>query len=132
MNRLTVIVGATTIGLAALTGLAWTRESGTASPVGPPPVDGPALFHAKGCATCHDGPDSRSEFEIGPDLRNLPSVAGSRQPGLDATAYVERSITSPQSFVVPGFDHVGIGTMPALALSSREVDALVAYLLRHA
>jgi mono/diheme cytochrome c family protein len=129
MNKLAVAAGAVTVALAALTGLAWSRESGGASTGSVPVVDGAQLFHAKGCATCHDGPGSRAGFEVGPDLGQLPAVAASREPGLDAETYVRRSITSPQSFIVPGFGHE-MQSMPALAVTPAEIDALVAYLLR--
>ena len=81
------------------------------------------LFLAKGCAVCHDGPDTESQFDAAPDLGELPRVAATRQAGLGAADYVRRSITSPDSFTVPGFGSEGMGSMPALALAETKQPA---------
>lgn len=119
--------------LAGLTGSVWsqlTEEGPSATPgnVATIALSGRDLFMAKGCATCHDGPTSQASVQTGPDLGVLKEVASSREPGLSASDYIRRSITSPSSFVVPGFAEVGMGAMPALAVTPAEVDALVAYL----
>ena len=92
-------------------------------------LSGSDLFRAKGCASCHDGPGSTAQVEVGPDLTNLPTVAASRVPALGAEDYVRRSITDPSAYVVPGYAAAGFG-MPPLRVSRAEVDAIVAYLLR--
>ena len=92
-------------------------------------LDSAALFQAKGCASCHDGPDSTALVAVGPDLGDLDEVAGIREPGSSAADYVRRSITSPDSYTVPGFPDDGMGAMPTLAVSDAEIEALVAYLL---
>ena len=98
---------------------------------GPPP-DGAALFTAKGCATCHDGPDTTAHFVAFPSLRNAPEWAGNRRPGMSAADYVAESIRTPSAFISPAF--VGFGgptsAMPDLAVTDAEVDALVDYLLQ--
>jgi hypothetical protein len=91
---------------------------------------GSDLFQAKGCVGCHDGPDdARSQFDIAPDLRLLPTVADHRVAGLGGRDYVRQSLQEPQAFVVPGYDPSDHALMPALPLSPAEVDALVAFLL---
>jgi cytochrome c551/c552 len=97
-----------------------------------PAIDGSALFRAKGCATCHDGPDTTAQFVGFPPLRNAPDWAGDRRPGLSAADYLTESIRTPSTFISPAF--VGSGgptsAMPDLAVTDAEVDALVDHLLQ--
>jgi hypothetical protein len=93
-------------------------------------VDGAAAFRAKGCATCHNGPDSTAQFGVGPNLAGLASRAGERREGLSAREYVVESILAPDAYTVPGYATSGeMSGMPMLNVSSAEVDALVSYLL---
>jgi cytochrome c1 len=119
--------------LAAATAIAWDGggdESELAAPrptaLGPAGLDGRGLLAAKGCAVCHFGPGDTEGFEVGPDLRALPAVAGARVAGLSAEAYVRESILDPGAFAAPAW---GGGTMPTVAVTEAEADALVAYLL---
>jgi mono/diheme cytochrome c family protein len=110
---------------------AWSRAEPGAPPGGP--LDGAAVFRAKGCASCHDGPDTtalaRGAF---PSLADAGEWAGQRRNGMSAAAYVEESIRRPSAFTSPIFSRTGgTGAMPELDLSDAEVDAVVAYLLRH-
>jgi cytochrome c oxidase subunit 2 len=106
--------GTTAAGASPATGVAATPERGA------------ALFQAKGCATCHDGPSSAAAISVGPDLGELPNVAATREPGMSAEAYVRQSIRTPQAFVVAGYTTV---LMPTLPVDDQELDALVRYLL---
>ena len=130
-TRVAVAAGALTLGLAALTGWAWGSESSTAGEAEPALVaDGATLFMAKGCATCHDGPESSALLPAGPTLADVATWAGERRPGLSAEEYVRESITDPGSFVSPAFVPTGpVAAMPGIAVSPAEVDALVDYLL---
>ncbi|HEY5874433.1 MAG TPA: hypothetical protein VIT64_03995, partial [Ilumatobacteraceae bacterium] len=48
-------------GLASV--VSWqTTSTVNAGGDGRPALDGAALFRAKGCATCHDGPDTTAQF----------------------------------------------------------------------
>ncbi len=94
-------------------------------------LDGAALFRAKGCSTCHDGPETDALIDGFPSLVDVASFAGSRRPGYSAQEYVAESIKEPGAFFSPAF-HGGVGPttqMPTLDVSDAEVDALVAYLL---
>lgn len=126
MTRRTVVAA---IGLVlALTGLVLGAVGGgRASDAAPAVLDGQALFVAKGCASCHTGPESTSEINAGPPLVDAAGWAGSRQPGTDATTYLAQSIREPAAFLSPARD--GDTVMPALAVSSDEVERLVDYLL---
>jgi mono/diheme cytochrome c family protein len=92
---------------------------------------GAELFHAKGCATCHTGPDTTATMGAFPSLATASSWAGERRAGMSAEAYIAESIRSPGAFRSPGF--VGGGPtdgMPDLGLTDEEIAALVEYLLQ--
>jgi hypothetical protein len=124
--------GAIILGVASIIGWGST-SSPTVAPSSPSTeLDGAALFRAKGCSSCHDGPDTSSFIDGFPDLSNVASFAGSRVPGISAEDYVAESIEQPGAFISPAFDG-GVGPtafMPTLDVSGAEIDALVAYLLR--
>ena len=126
MSRRTVIAA---VGLlVALTGLVLGAiGAGRSSDAAPAALDGHALFVAKGCSSCHSGPGSPSATNIGPPLLDAANWAGSRRPGVDAATYVAQSIREPAAFLSPARD--GDTEMPALAVTSDEVDRLVDYLL---
>jgi cytochrome c551/c552 len=123
--------------LGTLTAVAFTSGDGGGAKATTVPVgaagqqSGADLFRAKGCVACHDGPDSDSRFDVGPNLAIVGDVAGSRVEGLDAEAYVRQSIESPQAYIVTGYGTDGGpgGLMPSLPLTATEVDTLVAWLL---
>jgi cytochrome c551/c552 len=94
-------------------------------------ADGATLFRLKGCAACHDGPDSTSPIDAGPSLAAVPSWAGDRVDGMNAEQYVEQSLRNPSAFISPDFVAIGGpgGSMPLLQLSDEEIDTLVGYLL---
>jgi cytochrome c551/c552 len=126
VTRRTVVAA---IGLVlALTGLVvGAVGAGRESDAAPAVLDGQALFVAKGCASCHTGPDSTSEINAGPPLVDAAAWAGSRQPGTDAATYLAQSIREPAAFLSPARD--GDLVMPALAVTSDEVERLVDHLL---
>jgi mono/diheme cytochrome c family protein len=124
LNRLQLTAG--TIGLvaAALSVTAWQEET----PVSASPRDGADLFMRKGCASCHDGPQSTARMgEVGPSLADAEEWAGERLPGINARDYVRESIRNPTAFRSP--EARDGAAMPSLNLSEAEIDALVEYLL---
>jgi cytochrome c551/c552 len=94
-------------------------------------LDGAALFRAKGCASCHTGPETAAVAGIGPDLSDAPAWAADRRPGMSAEDYIAESVRAPGAFVSPAFAARGgpVEAMPQLDVSDAELDALVAYLL---
>ena len=93
-------------------------------------VDGAALFQAKGCASCHTGPDSHARIDGFPDLRAAASWDGRGAPGQSTRAYLSQSIEEPWAVISPAFTPGGgpTGAMPKLDVSPAEVRALVDYL----
>ena len=128
-------IGAIALGVASLIGWGSTstsRDAGsTSTSATATELDGGALFRAKGCSTCHDGPETHSLIDGFPSLADVASFAGSRRPGYSAQEYVAESIKEPGAFFSPAF-HGGVGPttqMPTLDVSDAEIDALVTYLL---
>ena len=81
-------------------------------------------------ASCHAGPGTVPQYSFDyPDLTRAATWAGTRRPGLSAGDYVRESIRTPEAFLSPVFRGGGPSPMPALSLTDREVDALLAYLL---
>lgn len=118
---------------ALVTGVAtvatWNRGTTEGSAV--QPLSGATLFAAKGCATCHVGPDSRPFIDGFPPLDHVAEWAGDRRPGLNAKAYLTESIARPSVFISPAFKGL-IGPtrgMPELWLTNAEIDAITSYLL---
>jgi cytochrome c551/c552 len=126
VSRRTVVAA---IGLVlALTGLVLGAVGGgRGSDAAAPALDGHALFVAKGCSSCHTGPDSISVTNVGPPLIDAAGWAGSREAGVDAASYLAQSIREPAAFLSPARD--GEAAMPALTVTADEVDRLVNYLL---
>lgn len=128
-------VAAGVIALAATLGtiVGWGRPSTPDAPAlgGSEPPGGAGLFHAKGCASCHTGPDSTAAVDIGVDLSDAASWAADRRPGMSAEDYLAESVRTPGAFISPAFEPSGgsTGAMPTLEASEAELDALVAYLL---
>jgi mono/diheme cytochrome c family protein len=112
--------------------IGWQTEAPRAATAAPREVlSGADLFAAKGCATCHTGPDTHAGFDSYPSLASASSWAGERRPGLTAREYLTESIRIPSAFLSPAFHPDGgpTGRMPDLGLSDAEIDALVNYLL---
>jgi cytochrome c1 len=98
-------------------------DSGAAAVV----PSGATLFLAKGCGTCHNGPDTTARFPVAPNLSTIGQRAGSTVEGLDAEAYVRQSVREPQAHLAENDGNPTV--MPTLPMSDAELDALVAYLL---
>jgi len=115
--------------LALVTVVTWSRGDHVAG--GSVATSGADLFAAKGCATCHTGPDSKARVGVGPPLDSARDWASSRRPGMTAAAYLAESIERPAAFISPAFHSDGGPTtgMPELLLSDVEIEALVNYLL---
>ena len=121
------LLAATAIVLGVLAVTTWGEPSSNSTR---PALDGRSLFAAKGCGTCHLGPDpSSSSVRAGPSLANLRAQAGTRRPGLSAEAFVRQSILEPAAFLSPNPGSGPAWAMPKLAVDAAEADALVRYLL---
>jgi cytochrome c551/c552 len=112
-------------GLSLVTALVRPSEASTAVP------DGAALFHVKGCATCHEGPGTGTMMGIGPSLAHTPDWASTRVEGMSAPDYLAQSMQQPSAFISPAWAGPEGPTtgMPQLQLSDEDVEALVHFLL---
>jgi mono/diheme cytochrome c family protein len=90
------------------------------------------VFAAKGCASCHVGPEGGNRpVPDFPSLAAAPEWAGGRRPALSADDYIRQSIREPDAFISPAYEG-GTATdspMPQLDLSDAEIDLIVEYLL---
>lgn len=125
MRRLQLAAGAIGLVATALSVTAWQKET----PVAASPTNAVDLFMRKGCASCHDGPQTTASIGVAPSLQDVPEWAGERKPGLSAADYVKESIVNPAAFISPEFEENGPTAMPSLNLTEADVNALVAYLL---
>ena len=80
------------------------------------------------CITCHRVTEGGSGFALGPNLTEIATTAATRVDGVEAEDYIRKSITDPESFVVPGFS-VQMYTGYGESLSDGEIADLVAFLL---
>jgi mono/diheme cytochrome c family protein len=96
-----------------------------AAALSPQAQRGRLLVQVKGCVACHAVRGLAPAAQVGPDLTDLPSLAGARREGMSAELYVRESILAPQAFLVPGYQNL----MPVLAIDAAELDAIVAFLL---
>jgi mono/diheme cytochrome c family protein len=124
-----VIAVAAAIGAIVGWGTASTRDASRA--VAGDSLSGATLFRTKGCASCHNGPETEAIVGIGPDLSDAASWAGDRRPAMTAEDYVAESVRTPGAFISPAFEPIGGPTdaMPQLDVSDAELDAVVSYLL---
>jgi mono/diheme cytochrome c family protein len=89
---------------------------------------GEQIFTAAGCAGCHTFAPAGSTGNIGPNLDDLASAAGDREPGTSAEDYIRESLTQPEAFLAEGFGNA----MPSYEgrLTDEQIQALVDYLLQ--
>jgi cytochrome c551/c552 len=89
------------------------------------PAAGKKLFASEGCTGCHTFTPAGSHGTIGPDLDKLPQYAKQANQG-PLTQFVETSITSPGSYIQPGYNNL----MPTTYanLPAKQLADLVAFL----
>lgn len=133
MKRLILVLALLLVASLVACGGEPAPTGGESEPAGGNADAGEALFAQTsagtlpGCVTCHSLEPGVAL--VGPSVANVGAEAGSRVSGLSAEEYLRQSIVEPNAYVVEGF---GEGIMPAGygdALSSEQVDDLVAYLL---
>ena len=78
------------------------------------------------CASCHS--TSSNVVIVGPSMAGIPDRAAERVEGQSAQEYLRTSILHPSDYVVEGFADVMQKNF-ADVISSRELDALIAYLM---
>lgn len=126
MIQLRFAAGVVGLVATALSFASWRGDASVSTPVQAGAAD---LFMRKGCASCHNGPQTTARVPVGPSLVNVAEWAGERRPGVSAGDYVTESIINPPAFISPEFRQSGPTEMPSLELTETEVEALVAYLL---
>jgi mono/diheme cytochrome c family protein len=92
---------------------------------------GEALFRngapgAPPCITCHSL-DGRAG--LGPSLLGLRDAAPQRAPGLSAVEYVRQSITTPNAYIVSGYNSDYMYQRYGETLTDDQIEALTAFVL---
>ncbi len=103
-----------------------------AAPASTGPRTPPEIFTQLACAGCHVltlPQDDANHGAVGPNMGNLPDNAANRVAGQDAQTYIINSITTPNAFVVPGYQANIMPQGLRDRMTPEEFDALVAWLL---
>jgi cytochrome c551/c552 len=90
--------------------------------------NGTKLYTGKGCVGCHSLEDGKRL--VGPSFYGLYKTAPTREAGVDAKAYLYKSIVKPNDYVVETYQS---GLMPqnyAQQLSPQEMSDLLAWIER--
>ena len=120
---------ATTAPTATTAPVATVAAEPTQAPAGGDAAAGPAVFAGKGCVACHTIQGLAGAVgQIGPELTNLATSAGTRVAGKSAEAYIRQAIEDPPAFVVEGFGPIMPATIRG-TMNDTEFEDLVAYLL---
>ncbi|MBM3464398.1 MAG: c-type cytochrome [Armatimonadetes bacterium] len=89
---------------------------------------GMVVFETVGCTACHFTKDVPGQA-IGPELDGIGTRGATRIKGMDAKAYVEQSIESPQAFIVTGFEDKAQMANLRGNMDDQEYADLVTYLI---
>jgi mono/diheme cytochrome c family protein len=87
---------------------------------------GASLYHAMGCAGCHE--INGVGRKTGPPLDHIGSTAATRRPGMSAETYLRQSLLDPYAYLVPGYEDFVQRSWPTEP-NSAELSALVAFLM---
>ena len=90
---------------------------------------GRQLFQRFGCSGCHALSDAGASGQVGPNLNGIGARAGDTKPSDNAEDYVRESVTSPNTFIVPGYPENVMPQDYAQQMTPQELDALIKYLL---
>ena len=104
-----------------------TPPATAAAPAGNP-AKGKVVFAADNCASCHAFRPAGATGTVGPNLDTAPQ-ADAKAAGMALAAFVKQSIVDPNAYIPKGYAK---GIMPAsfgTALTSTQVDDLVAYIV---
>ena len=97
-----------------------------AAPTGNP-VKGKAVFAANNCASCHTFKPAGASGTVGPDL-DTALAADAKADGMALAAFAKQSIVDPNAYVAKGYSSGIMPTSFGTALTSTQVDDLVAFL----
>lgn len=88
---------------------------------------GEKIFYAKGtCAVCHA---IGQKGQRAPDLQGVGARAASRNPGMDAKAYLIESLMKPGTYITEGYENIMPRIhKPPIGLNRSELWAIVTFL----
>ncbi len=86
-------------------------------------------FNKYGCVTCHVVPGVAEGGDMGPNLTKLAKEADSRKKGMTGQAYIIESISTPNAYVVKGFEPDIMPSDFAQKITMSEMNLIVNALL---
>jgi hypothetical protein len=92
---------------------------------------GGAVIDEAGCSYCDSVDGSKQTDEIlvpASSWLSLSKQAGDRIPGMSAEEYLRKSILSPTTFIVEGYED-RMGNLFRYGLNDADVNSLIAFLL---
>jgi cytochrome c oxidase subunit 2 len=105
---------------------AWASKQGQAQDGGGTAA-GKAIFASNSCGGCHTLKAAGATGKVGPDLDKLPAFA--KGPGKPLDAFIRESIAKPDAYIEKGFPPNVMPKTYGSSLSSKQLDALVQYLV---
>ena len=105
---------------------AWASKQGQAQSTGGADA-GKAIFDSNGCAACHTLKVAGATAKVGPDLDRLPAFA--KGPGKRLDVFIRESIVKPDAYIEKGYPPNVMPKTFGSSLSSKQLDALVKYLV---
>ncbi|MDQ5822164.1 MAG: cytochrome c oxidase subunit II [Actinomycetota bacterium] len=105
---------------------AWASKEGQAQDGGGADA-GKAIFASNSCAGCHTLKAAGATGKVGPDLDDLAAQA--REAAKPLEEFIRESIVKPDAYVQKGYPPNVMPKTYASSLSSKQLDALVQYLV---
>ncbi len=80
------------------------------------------------CSTCHATTSDAANI-VGPSLSGIAARAANRSPDQSAEEYLRTSIISPNNYIVEGYMAGVMVQTYGMALTPKQIDDLIAYML---
>lgn len=118
----TTSVAPTSPGTTASTGTTTSSGGGNSAA-------GKAVFTSNRCASCHTFQPANASGTIGPDLDKAPAADAKADHDLALAAFIKQSIVDPNKYIAKGYSKGVMPTNFGSALSSTQLNDLVAFIL---
>ncbi len=82
------------------------------------------------CTQCHSVDASQQKTKSGPDLSNIATIAGERQPDASPEDYIHESVLIPSMVTVEGYEAIDEELQCGAVLTVRELNDITFFLLR--
>ncbi len=130
-SLLIIIIVLLLVFLAACGGGKVIEVTATAKPTLDPssPAGRGKMLFSTYCEICHAVDEDTVLVGLGPSLFGVSSRAASRVEGMDTEAYLTQSILYPNDYIIEGYEPQIMEQNFEAALTTEDVNHLIAYLL---